>query len=830
MGKIVIVAALVCVFVLPAMGARERTLQYELKDPLFEPLLGDVAGPERILYWSTICGDKHGRSQRWLPAHAKKFGHRFVFEEQLEETARYKLVPRGRTRPALRKHGVVTWLTASNRRGYGTPAGWLGDERPLLPNVTRGGGWIMDPRWLEQYVERAVANAVSNEQWSLCAGDEMWEGLAINVVPRDKWYKEVIAADEEIREKYGFGKYGMPASDEDADPFARIAHRRWVNDKLTETFRKTYEAVKKVNPDIVMHSPNFSSGVPAGDIEAWGPYFDIFTAQSDNSPLVPWPSPFVLRVGCDTKVLVDLAGGKPVWMNPHNAKEPDAGWTVTPEDVIERYSQIFRNGGHGIWLLASEWYERELSHPKYAEPAKWRAMLHVVDTVTHMNLPKLPEQADCAILYCSDSLLASRWGDIKHGSKWRIDSAYVVLGPMLRSWFHFVSDRQIERGSRDLNDYRVLYIPFAEYERAPVLDKIVEYVEAGGTVVCTDVDAFNWNINGESLSDKWTELTGVSKVRKREGSSTVTTVMPNPLPLAEQLSISSQIPAWEIVPADDKVKTLGKFDDGSPAITLHRYGKGKVIFFAADPFVSPGGWQAKIAVVAGGTPIERFFEAVQKDVGARMGHDIWRFKLPPFPGDVYQKEKGLCLTNNYVYDRNEPLLEPNNVQTGGTYTYSRPPTGIADATKGDEPIPFSEGHLTNRLKAWETRNPPASWDFHKLPETLRKWIVSWTDPPPISITFDLKSDYPLDRVRLFYSQTMPALKVRGSRDAETWQTLASTGEETARIGPLLERGDDVRDVRLSLEGTYRYVRLDFARRDGGEELQLCEVDIWGEQR
>ncbi len=459
-----------------------------------------------------------------------------------------------------------------------------------------------------------------------------------------------------------------------------------------------------------------------------------------------------------------------------------------------------------------------MNHPKFAEPAKWRALLHVVDTVTNMNLPRLPEP-DCAILYSSDSLLTLRWAQLNNGD-FELYSAYTALGPLLRSWFDIVSDRQIERGIRDLSNYKVLYVPFAEYQRASVLEKVIEYVESGGTVVCSDSEAFDWNINGESLSPQWEQVTGVRREARREGKASMVTVTPNPLPLDEQLSLSALVPGWQITPLTDDVEVVATYDDGSPAITLHHYGQGQVIYFAADSFIVPGGWSAAYSLVEPETPIVSFIEAIQRWAGAEMGHDIWRFKLPPFPTDMYQKETDLCLTANYVFDRNEPYLEENNLQTGGTYTYSRFPTGIPDAGKPGEPIPFGEGHLTNREEAYRTRSTSQAWNVYETEEIPEPWIVSWTAPEPVSITFDLKQTYPLTRFELIYSGTLPPLQVYGSNDGNSWERLVSSLRKTA--------GADVKNFGLTLDEECRYLKFDFRPWPGGQRFELCEVEIWGE--
>ena len=303
-------------------------------------------------------------------------------------------------------------------------------------------------------------------------------------------------------------------------------------------------------------------------------------------------------------------------------------------------------------------------------------------------------------------------------------------------------------------------------------------------------------------------------------SPTFRTVVPNPLPIGEPVSVSVLTAGWKIVPISDKVQTVAAHEDGSPAVTLHPYGRGKVIYFAADPFIVPGGWSAKRSLVAPGAPIMALIEAIQKDAGCRMGRDVWRFKLPPFAGDMYQKEPGACLTNNYVYDRNEPLWQPNNVNTGGAYSYSRLPDAGADAPQALTPVSFAEGHLTNRCAAYESRAKGMPWNVGEIEQATQKWTVRWTDATPFSITFDLNRAYPLRKVRLFYSSILPALKASGSDDGTAWAELSS--------GPQQAAGEDVKDVALPLDGKYRYVKLSFAAWPPGERSELCEVEIWGD--
>lgn len=61
-----------------------------------------------------------------------------------------------------------------------------------------------------------------------------------------------------------------------------------------------------------------------------------------------------------------------------------------------------------------------------------------------------------------------------------------------------------------------------------------------------------------------------------------------------------------------------------------------------------------------------------------------------------------------------------------------------------------------------------------------------------------------------------------NRVAKTWSSLVSAPKD--------DPGVDVKDMVLSLHGSYRHVRLDFARRETGDKFELCEVEIWGNHK
>lgn len=761
-----------------------------IEQPLFAELLGEERGPDRVLYYGyhDLNVDEEQR-----PA-AKKFGYRYVLADQVQE---------------LRSHPFVPMTNAWKRGGVGSYATLRMILRPdvsdVAPKVFDDQVWIMDPRWQDAYLKAAVKLAEQSldqapdnlwgNTWGLWAGDEVFESAGIRVVPKEQRDAAFKALDQEIRERFGFGKFGMPEAESDANPFARIAHRRWVNARLTETYRQTYAAVKKVNPKLVMVGPDPCGGVPPVDLEAMTPWFDLVSNQSWYSP-----TPFTqqLATGADTKAMVDLSAC-PVWgLVQHTA-------AADPEALREQYSQVYRNGGQGLVVLGVEWYDRELEHPKFIDPAKWRALLEITDTVTTMNRVRLPE-ADTALLYASTTYLTFDSPKMANPEHPQVYAAYAALGPGAGSWFHFVSDRQIERGTRDLSAYKVLYIPLATYQSAAVLGRVEAYVRAGGIVVCTDPTAFTWDLSGESLAPAWESCTGVRRGEPVPvpGPATVAaTLLPAGSPA---IVLTFARPGTRLQPLDASAIPFATYADGTPAATLRELGKGKIIVFGADPCASPDR----------NTPMTQLVRSLQRAAGARLDQPIWRFKLPPFKTvAVADPERGRCLTGNHVVLAGKEVKPGRSLASGGTYTYDRFPTGMADAQASGD-IPFDQGHLTNRAQAYRSRDLSGG----RSPWSLEKWMVSYTDRAPVTLTLDLQKAYALERLTLFCSGRVPEIRAEGSSDRQTWSTLATSPAPPTPSA-------DVLDLTMPLAGTCRYVRLTFAERPDEVPMELAELELWG---
>jgi len=772
----------------------ERILKIE--NPLFKEVLSNEPPRfKKMLYYGYNCNASKFR------AFAKKFAHRYVLAEQWKELSANNLVHIS--------HSVddcIEW-----KAPLVVKLGGKSDAPLVFGSRGRKSPWLLDPKVQDAYI-KSVSEKIGKYQgqglWGLWAGDEVMAGAMTHFVPEGARYAAVDEADKEIKEKYGFGKFGIPlapsgeqlskhlAVSSPKNPYVLIAYRRWVNDKMTQMYKRAYQEAKKLNPNIVMIGETSIGSSPATDYEAMAGYFDVFSTQildylmkvGDRNPFIP-----MIQNGCETKIIADLTG-KPVCPLVQNG---DYMGSPSAEETRERYSQVFRNGGAGIMLLAVEWFDRELNHHKFCAPERWKALLEICKQVNTMNRVKLPKDPDVAILYPTYTLLGQP-GPYRSQS---MLTNYALVGPLSGAWFKFVSDRQIERGIKNLNDFKLLYIPYCKYERPQIVRKFQDFVSNGGTLVMTDPQCFATDINGDDITKFREELFGIKVGKGKKAKNIITDLVWH-----KKVKLPVKGGSYNLTVMSG-VEVVAKFEDGTPAITIKKQGQGKAIFFAHNPF-------KKSANIDYDAPWVKFFIALQKDMGIKMNRKIWRFKFPPVPKTP--TPQNLCLTgNNVFFDANCPL-DRYNLKTGGSYGYSYAPSGNSDVLKGGE-ISFAKGHLTDRPKAANNRLL-GRWVSESKAE-IPRWTVSWRDRKETSITFDLKKNYKVDSLRLFYSNQLPKMVVEGSVDKQNWQKLASSKKEQVTL--------DVLDKSYSLKGNYRYLRLNFGERDAGQSLTLVEVEIWG---
>ena len=788
-----------------AAGAKQKNNKefrsWVVPDPLYEELLGTQPpplGPEGSIIWQHVIDVPVGRMT------AIRFAVRWVSDELHEQHSLGKF------------HALAI---APNRLDDREAADRWKVTTICVPEFS-GFPWVMDPGATQAYLDEAESLFSMDrvdKMWGLDAGDEMAD-VAVRqgaeLAENPGGYGYIVTADAEVKQDYGGGIYGIPAGikEKDPNPYKWIAFRRWVNAKLLQRHQNLRTIVEANNPKLYIsgtHPPGIAFGLHAREFSSHALPFDIATHQIGypgvgNGPggVNPWRN----TVGLITKVLTDLTG-KETWPVIHigHTNYPDA----TPAEVIEEFSQVFRNGGTGIHLFLQDimGYGKlvgDTRTPYFGSPRRWHTIVNIAQHKLTMPALKFPRYDRTAVLYNDDTLAATPYDAIRPYSG-HIEACYMMLGPVARSWFKFIDSDQVMNRAALIDKFDIIYVPTAKYQRPAIVTKLRNFVEAGGTLVCGDPGAFGTDLLGNDTVASRKEMFGVTVGRKLG----VKRLVPKSAGLGEKLALRGD--AYKLTPVS-KVEVLAAYEDGSPAITANAVGKGRAILFGANPFlmdsVPDSAWRD-------------FFTAWAAAMGAPTGLDIWRFKLPDSLIWQESPQPGVCLTNNRVLWQEEQPLVTQNLDMKGSYRYSPPPDAMPDVTTADW-TPFSQGRLTDRRKSMLAEKVERRFDSNfVLPAS--HWMVGWAMPDPVSITFDLKQPRPLLQFKLWFNDTMPAVTVEGSTYGRQWRPLGKA------VGQ--EAGPDTYDmvIFLNKELPSRYLRATFAARRPGQKLSIVEAEVWAEK-
>lgn len=753
--------------------------------PLFTELLSNEPpglARDGVLMWS------HTLNLSLMRETARRFAVRYVADETFRDYGTHGLIVIG---------GQVAGDRVEPFKRYDIKM--AGYTRTLPPGVP----WALDPRAIDDYITsiETLLKEPHPHLWGIYTGDEldeiaMGQGVSLMAAP-PKDYPYLGQADEEVRQKYGGGKWGIPLGPEDKNPYRWIAYQRWAASRMRERYQRLHDTVQRLDPKVRLVSTDPVGGVHGREFSSQAPYFDIFTHQ-----YLPRQSRWRQYLGFLTKALVDLTG-KEVWPCAHIE---NYGFATRPEEAVEELSQVFRNGGHGLHL-----YMPDVTNSKklvgdtrvtmFGSPRRHHTVMNVIDLIRQMPRPKYPDYRRTAVLYNDDSLQS----DFRDGrTHWYLTEAcYTFLGPIAGSWFQFIDPAQVLTWPSLRDRFDVLYVPTARYQRPEVVDKLKGFVRAGGTLICGDPQAFGTDTIGNDTTASRTELFGVEVADKLQ-VKTMTVAVDD-----HRYTLEVPTTAFSLKPKDG-TQVLGRFEDSSPAITRHTFGQGAAILFAANPFQFKANedpaWQ-------------EFFTSWVRSFGAPVGLDIWRFR---FPDSVIWQEPelpGYCLTGNNVLWQEETPRFPRNLDTGATYSYSPAPDAMADAADGD--VAVTKGKLTDRRASiLAEKSKPENYASYKLPASA--WMVSFKRTDPVSITFDLKQSWRLRCAKLWVSDSLPATTAEVSADGKTW---TPAGQAAA-----LEAGADVYDVTLDLKApaTARYLRLNFAARAAGQAMTIVEAEVWGD--
>jgi hypothetical protein len=780
--KSIVLAVAVCA--LACHGARAASGKaWYLPDPLYKELLGTKSGglgAQGLVIWP------HNMIDHYMTPISQEYGFRYSAKEVVALYASRHWNPLydpGNMRkmaPLFRQAGI---------KGFWYPV--------TAPKITTGDGkafyLVDDPMCRKAALDsiKEYMPSLADVTWGIYTSDEPELSAQQNACQLF-WkyqtdYPRIKDVDREIKTKFGAGKYGIPLSSSDTNPFRWRALNAWVAEQLVSFQSDVYDTVKALNPQLKVISidPTALMTYPQ-DRTRWR--CDIITNQTYAAGKTD-----ECRGGWAVKMLVDLSNTKDVWPCMHIENYPAC---FNGEEVLEELSQAVRNGANGWHFYPCDVDGNLSDHSFFAdEPGareRWDTVAAVTEQARLMKRPIFPKP-DFAILFSTDTY-GSQPGAM--GQTLEPNYAYTQLGANPRAWFKFIDDLGISRKQVKLSKYKAVFVPLGYIERLDAAQALVNYVKGGGTLVSGDPEIFSHGMDGTDTSSLRSRCFGATLGARRTASYVKYG--------------SARLPVYTKaynITVTRGTKIIAAYPDGKPAIVSRSYGKGKAVYFAFNPFSpkanSEPRWNA-------------FFKTLEKQFGITLDQKILRFQFPKSLVAHASQLTGRCLTNNYGFWRENKALTDRNLDTGGSYTLSLNGDLVADKAPANT---FASGKLTDRLRAWKigsiigVEHPVGS---------VSDYTVGYSTTTPASIAFDFLKPYSLTSARVFYGGELASLSVSVSDDNEYWNQVTSVRGSTAGEGETL-------DITAAGDwGKHRYLRLDVSARSAGQQLLLSEVEIWAD--
>ncbi|HEX2986844.1 MAG TPA: hypothetical protein VHS06_01555, partial [Chloroflexota bacterium] len=285
--KIVVRCTALVLFVLvSALGAMagptpSASRVWDVKDPLFEELLSKTSSAGRdqrngAIYWF------HSGNASNLRPFAKEHGIRYALEEQFKELTQRRLLPicqRGNLQDEnYRKMADRYRFMVLYQPDYRS------SKKEGVP-VIEGLPYVLDPRSKAAYFHdlKTAIETYHKYIWGIYTQDEVHEratrqGVLFFQQMKDT-YPYIRKVDEQVKREFGFGKYGIPTSLTDENPYRWIAYHKWVNKQILNWQIETFRMTRRLAPEMRVISVDPVAGHNPFHLDAYGPYVDIATHQ-----------------------------------------------------------------------------------------------------------------------------------------------------------------------------------------------------------------------------------------------------------------------------------------------------------------------------------------------------------------------------------------------------------------------------------------------------------------------------------------------------------------------------------------------------------------------
>ena len=769
------------VFAVPSIASEKKQQAMSIKNPLFEELLSKDYPPQRDwcgIQWVFGAGNV-GNMQTFALQNGFELSNRDFCKEYAST--------------GMAAYVNVTMIDWVKKKLYGeefnTPIAAM--PRVLEKNMKYPGNHsvIVIPEVRRLWLEDVKTIASSKGVKAITFADEVSECVEANLVADFKKHPEnpdILALDAKIKEKYGYGKYGIPKDENERNPFAWIAYRRALNDELVSLYHEAYKLAKSINPDIVVISDD-----PVGHQNSlyafadWKGAVDIVTHQ-----LYPRHNPNVDSFGFLTRYISTLTEAKEVWPCPH---VEEYATSFEPHDVLCKLSSAMRNGATGFHYFLNDTVggrsgKKYLIHEYFGAPDRYAVEIAAQKLAAKMPRIKFPKKYDAAVFTSIDSLRGIP-GLMLRRSPDKDLYLHGFLGYGAGVNYRFINEACLD----NLNDYKYIATNENTYVSKKAFNALRQYVNDGGILLILGQEPFKFTPEGDDLLSESQPFIGAKNIGTSQNPVAFKYAGIN-VPVT-----SIRCSKLELLPG---ATAVARFANGAPAIIERKHGKGKVLTMAANPCM---------AKLAGNQEWKAFFLKFSKECGAKTQCDFWRFQLPNSLLPKQQSIAGKCLTNNFVRWEHFDPTTPNQSDVTGSYTLSPEPNMGKDVTTGE--IPFDKGKLTDRPRA-----------VMGLSASLGKsgwldWSVAWKKvEQPICISSRWSSPQNVKSVKLYVSGTWrsASLEIGG----KNYDFPCPDGFNDYTMS--------VRLVEMKLPQSVNASELKITLESNPESVMISEMEIWSE--
>lgn len=382
----------------------------------------------------------------------------------------------------------------------------------------------------------------------------------------------------------------------------------FIQDKLAEDLHWRHQTIRRCDNHITTsHSavpslitlPLDEQGSPddwkmARSVEIWGTshYPKHLGAKETNDPSFRAAMLDATRSACD-------ANNAPFWLGELQAGHGYVGMFashMTEEDARQYTLHPLAHGAKGLcfyaWHPMSSGYESAgfgMANLDGTPSERALAVGSIARSLSQdMELFYLgkPPKADVAI--CWNVYANIMWQCMRE--PWHYIPSRCYIGAYRALYLEhlpvdFIHVEEISQGK--LSNYRVLYLPFAFMTPRSMAVQIASFVEQGGIVLAEA--RTGWN-DEKGYCGTAVPGFGLEKVFgcREKGAQGIEEGIPIPIRITREHVVLPSLRPGQVIfgarfqetlePLAKDAEVIGVFEDGSPAIIAHRYGKGWAIF------------------------------------------------------------------------------------------------------------------------------------------------------------------------------------------------------------------------------------------------------------